>query len=40
VIRRIRGLAATDADFEQGVRARDERRRQGLQTIVGRLAEA
>jgi AcrR family transcriptional regulator len=39
VIRRIRGLASIDPDFEQGVRARDERRRQGLRTIVGRLAE-
>jgi AcrR family transcriptional regulator len=39
VIRRIRGLAAIDADFEQGVRARDERRREGLRIIVGRLAE-
>jgi AcrR family transcriptional regulator len=39
VIRRIRGLAATDPDFERGVRARDERRREGLRAIVGRLAE-
>src|SRR5262249_603833 len=39
VIRRIRGLAAIDADFEQAVRARDERRREGLRTILGRLAE-
>src|SRR6516164_1757761 len=39
VIRRIRGLAAIDADFEQAVRARDERRREGLRTIIGRLAE-
>jgi AcrR family transcriptional regulator len=39
VIRRIRGLAAIDPDFERGVRARDERRREGLRVIVGRLAE-
>jgi AcrR family transcriptional regulator len=38
VIRRIRGLASVDVDFEQGVRARDERRREGLRTIVARLA--
>lgn len=38
VIRRIRGLAALDPDFEQAVRARDERRREALRTIVGRLA--
>jgi AcrR family transcriptional regulator len=39
VIRRIRGLAALDPDFEQAVRARDERRREGLRAVVGRLAE-
>jgi AcrR family transcriptional regulator len=39
VIRRILGLAAIDADFEQAVRAREERRREALRTIVGRLAE-
>src|SRR6202011_5201109 len=39
VIRRIRGLAAIDVDFEQAVRARDERRREGVRTIVGRLAK-
>jgi AcrR family transcriptional regulator len=39
VIRRLRGLAALDPDFEQVIRARDERRRQGLRVIVGRLAE-
>jgi AcrR family transcriptional regulator len=37
VIRRIRGLAALDADFEQAVRAREERRREGLRTILSRL---
>src|SRR5262245_38875086 len=39
VIRRIRGLAAIDADFEKAVRARDERRRDALRTILGRFAE-
>jgi AcrR family transcriptional regulator len=39
VIRRIRGLASLDPDFELAVRARDERRREGLRTIVGRLAK-
>jgi AcrR family transcriptional regulator len=40
VIRRLRGLAALDPDFEQVIRARDERRREGLRVLVGRLAEA
>jgi AcrR family transcriptional regulator len=39
VIRRIRGLAAIDVDFELAVRARDERRREALRTIVDRFAE-
>jgi AcrR family transcriptional regulator len=39
VIRRIRGLASIDPDFELAVRARDERRREGLRAIVSRLAE-
>ncbi|HZO71152.1 MAG TPA: helix-turn-helix domain-containing protein [Ktedonobacteraceae bacterium] len=39
VMRRLRALAALDPDFEQVIRARDERRRKGLQVIVGRLAE-
>jgi len=39
VLRRIRGLAALDPVFEEAVRARDERRREGLRVIVGRLAE-
>jgi AcrR family transcriptional regulator len=38
VLRRIRGLASIDADFEQAVRARDERRREGLRTLIGRFA--
>ncbi len=39
VTRRLRALAALDPDFEQVVRARDERRRQGLRVIVGRFVE-
>lgn len=39
VLRRIRSLAGLDADFEEGVRARDERRRMGLRMILGRLSE-
>jgi AcrR family transcriptional regulator len=38
VIRRVRGLAALDPDFEKGVRDRDERRRDGLRTVLGRMA--
>jgi AcrR family transcriptional regulator len=36
--RRLRALAALDADFEQVIRARDERRREGLRVLVGRIA--
>ena len=39
VTRRLRGLAALDSDFEQVIRARDERRRQGLSVILQRLVE-
>src|SRR3989442_10338425 len=39
VTRRLPGLAALDPDFEQVVRARDERRRHGLRVLVGRIAE-
>ncbi|SRR5229473_6587174 len=39
VLRRLRGLAALDSDFEQVIRARDERRRQGLRVIVRRFVE-
>ena len=39
VTRRLRGLAALDPDFEQVIRARDERRRRGLRVIVGRFAD-
>jgi hypothetical protein len=35
----VHGLASIDPDFELAVRARDERRREGLRTIVGRLAK-
>jgi len=36
---RLRALAALDPDFEQVVRAQDERRRVGLRVIVQRLVE-
>jgi AcrR family transcriptional regulator len=39
VLRRIRGLMAIDPDFERGVHARDERRREALRVVVGRLTE-
>lgn len=39
VMRRLRALAALDADFERVVRARDERRREGASALVGRLIE-
>jgi AcrR family transcriptional regulator len=39
VIRRVRALAAIDTDFEQAVRARDERRRAALGNIIGQLGE-
>ena len=39
VTRRLRALSALDPDFEQVVRARDERRREGLRVIVRRLVE-
>jgi AcrR family transcriptional regulator len=39
VTHRLRGLAALDPDFEQVIRARDERRSQGLRVLVGRIAE-
>ena len=38
-LRRLRGLATLDPDFEQVIRARDERRRTGLRVLVGRLTE-
>lgn len=39
VTRRLRALAALDPDFEQVIRARDERRRIGLHVLVQHLAE-
>lgn len=39
ITRRLRGLAALDADFEQVIRARDERRRYGLRVIIQRRIE-
>jgi AcrR family transcriptional regulator len=36
VIRRLHGLGAIDADIGKGLRARNERRRQGVRTIVER----
>jgi AcrR family transcriptional regulator len=36
--RRLRALAALDTDFAQVVRARDERRREGLRVITRRIA--
>jgi AcrR family transcriptional regulator len=38
ILRRLRALAALDADFEQVVRGRDEWRRNGARIIVGRLS--
>src|SRR5262245_49599621 len=38
VLRRIRSLAGIDPDFERSVRARDERRRQALSALLGRLS--
>jgi len=39
VTRRLRALAALDPDFEQVIRARDERRRQGVRVLTQRLVE-
>lgn len=39
VMRRLRGLAMLDADFEQVIRVRDEGRRRGLRVLVGRFTE-
>jgi AcrR family transcriptional regulator len=39
VMRRLRGLAMLDPDFEQVIRARDEWRRQGLRVLVMRISE-
>ncbi len=39
ITRRLRAMAALDSDFEQVIRARDERRRQGIRVITQRLIE-
>jgi len=39
LIRRLRALAALDADVEQSLRARDDHRLAGLRAIVARIAE-
>jgi AcrR family transcriptional regulator len=39
IARRLRGLASLDQEFEQVIRARDQRRRKGVGVIVQRLAE-
>jgi len=39
VMRRLRALAALDPDFEQVIRARDERRHHGLRVLAGRIVE-
>jgi AcrR family transcriptional regulator len=39
VLRRVRALAALDTDVAESVRARDERRREHLRRILGRLYE-
>jgi AcrR family transcriptional regulator len=39
VLRRLRSLAALDPELAQGVRARDARRRKGLELLAGRLAD-
>jgi AcrR family transcriptional regulator len=39
LMRRLRGLAMLDPDFEQVIRGRDEWRRQGLRVLVGRISE-
>jgi len=39
VTRRIRGMAALDPDFEKSIHGRDERRRQLLRMVLGRITE-
>jgi len=39
VTRRLRAMSALDPDFEKVVKARDERRREGLRVIVQRFVE-
>ena len=38
-IRRLRSLAALDPELDEALRARDERRRGHMRTVVGRLAD-
>jgi len=39
VTRRIRGMAALDAEFEVSIRGRDERRKALLRTVLARVAQ-
>jgi AcrR family transcriptional regulator len=39
VLRRLRSLAALDPELAEGVRARDARRRKGLELLAGRVAD-
>ena len=39
VTRRLRALAALDADFEHVIGVRNEQRRQGLRVLIGQLAK-
>src|SRR5262249_50374043 len=39
LLRRLRALMELDPDFDQGVRARDSRRQEGLRMLVRRLIE-
>lgn len=40
IIRRLHGLGTIDPEVEKGIRARNERRRQGLRVIIGRYWKA
>ncbi len=39
ILRRLQALAVLDPEIEQASRARQERRREGLRVLIGRLAE-
>ena len=39
VTRRLRALSSLDPDFEKVIKARDERRREGLRVLMSRIAE-
>src|SRR5215831_10229955 len=39
VTRRLRALSSLDPDFEKVIKARDERRREGLRVLISRIAE-